>query len=420
MSEVKSESLPWYKEINKTQWRALLASGMGWALDAMDVMLYSMVIVALMKELNINTKTGGLLASFTLLSSALGGIIFGMLADRIGRTKALMGSILIYSIFTGACGLSQTVTQLAIFRILLGLGMGGEWVSGAALITESWPAKHRGKAMGFVQSCWAIGYALAALITAIVMPHYGWRGVFFAGILPALATLWIRYNTEEPTIWVEEKKKASQEKRITGSLAGLAEIFRGKYLRLTLTTSFLSICAMFAYWGLFTWIPGYLSMPVEKGGAGLNILKSSTWVIAVQAGAWLGYVTYGFIADKFGRRLSFVLYFLAAAALVLAYGNIRDPNTLLLIGPFVGFFGSGYFSGFGAVLAELYPTHVRATAQGFIYNIGRGLSAFAPFIVGALAVKWGIGAALGITSLAFVLGAFTTIFVPETKGKELA
>lgn len=420
MAVVKTESVPWYREINKTQWRALIASGMGWALDAMDVMLYSMVIVALMKELNIDTKTGGLLASFTLLSSAVGGIIFGMLADRIGRTKALMGSILIYSIFTGACGLSQTVTQLAVFRILLGLGMGGEWVSGAALITESWPAKHRGKAMGFVQSCWAIGYALAAIITAVVMPHYGWRGVFFAGILPALAVLWIRYNTEESVIWVEEKKKALQEKRLVGSLAGLAEIFRSRHLRLTLTTSFLSICAMFAYWGLFTWIPGYLSMPVDKGGAGLNILKSSTWVIAVQVGAWFGYVTYGFIADKFGRKLSFIVYFLAAALLVLVYGNIRNPNTLLFIGPLVGFFGSGYFSGFGAVLAELYPTQVRATAQGFIYNIGRGVSAFAPFIVGALALKWGIGAALGITSLAFALAAFTTLFVPETKGKELS
>jgi MFS family permease len=177
---------------------------------------------------------------------------------------------------------------------------------------------------------------------------------------------------------------------------------------------------MFAYWGLFTWIPGYLSLPVEKGGAGMTVLKSSTWIVLMQVGAWFGYVTFGFIADALGRRGSFALYFLICSVLVPLFGRTRDPLLLLLIGPFLAFFGSGYFSGFGALLAELFPTQIRATAQGFIYNIGRGLAAFAPYTVGALAVKYGLGAAFGITSACFLLGALMMLFIPETKGRVLA
>jgi putative sialic acid transporter len=414
----QQKALPWYKEVTKNQWKALFAAGSGWALDAMDVMLYSMILVHVMNDLQMNQTTAGFLATLTLLSSAVGGILFGMVADRYGRTKSLMISIFVYSLFTFLCGFSETVTQLAIFRLLLGLGMGGEWVAGAALITETWDAKHRGKAMGLVQSAWAIGYALAAVVAGVISPLWGWRGVFFFGIVPALVAIWIRKGTKEPEVWEKMKKDAANKEK---GKPKLVELFSGKVFRWTMLGALLSVCAQFGYWGLFTWIPTYLGSPVEQGGAGLDILKSTTWIVIMQSGAWLGYVSFGFLADKIGRRKTFVLFFGMAALLVPFYGLSGDPTWLLILGPFVAFFGSGYFSGFGAVLAELFPTEIRATGQGFCYNFGRGIAATAPTVVGFMATSMGLGAAFGFLSIAFALAAILVLmFLPETLGKQLS
>ena len=413
-----TQAQPWYKEITGTQWRALVAAASGWALDAMDVMLYSMILVQIMAELQMDQTTGGFLATLTLLSSAVGGILFGLVADRYGRTKSLMISILIYSVFTFLCGFSETVTQLAVFRLLLGLGMGGEWVAGAALITETWDAKHRGKAMGLVQSAWAIGYALAAIVAGVITPLWGWRGVFFFGILPALVAFWIRKGTKEPEIWAKRQSDAGSKARDRSTLLGL---FSSGVFRWTLLGSALSVCAQFGYWGLFTWIPSYLGSPVEQGGAGLDIFKSTTWIVIMQTGAWLGYVSFGFLADQIGRKITFILFFALAALLVPIYGMTTDPTKLLILGPFVAYFGSGYFSGFGAVLAELFPTAIRATGQGFCYNFGRGVAATAPTVVGFLATSMGLGAAFGFLAIAFALAALLVwLFLPETLGRQLS
>jgi len=413
-----TQAQPWYKEITGTQWRALVAAAAGWALDAMDVMLYSMILVQIMAELQMDQTTGGFLATLTLLSSAVGGILFGLVADRYGRTKSLMISILIYSVFTFLCGFSETVTQLAVFRLLLGLGMGGEWVAGAALITETWDAKHRGKAMGLVQSAWAIGYALAAIVAGVITPLWGWRGVFFFGILPALVAFWIRKGTKEPEIWAKRQREAGNQVRDRSKLLGL---FSSGVFRWTLLGSALSVCAQFGYWGLFTWIPSYLGSPVEQGGAGLDIFKSTTWIVIMQTGAWLGYVSFGFLADQIGRKITFILFFALAALLVPIYGMTTDPTKLLILGPFVAYFGSGYFSGFGAVLAELFPTAIRATGQGFCYNFGRGVAATAPTVVGFLATSMGLGAAFGFLAIAFALAALLVwLFLPETLGRQLS
>ncbi|MBX6394337.1 MAG: MFS transporter [Alicyclobacillaceae bacterium] len=407
---------PWW-QVDSKAWKALLASGLGWMLDAMDVMLYSMILVNVMADLHMNKSVGGLLASLTLLSSALGGILFGVLADRIGRTRSLLFSVLIYSVFTALCGFSQSVSQLALFRILLGLGMGGEWVAGAALVTETWPAEHRGKAMGIVQGCWAIGYALASLVTAIILPTFGWRAVFFVGILPALIIYAVRRTVDEPEIW-KEKNPAQNRQSSWSTLLG---IFRGPNVKWTILGSALSLFAQFGYWGLFTWIPTYLSTPVSAGGAGLNVTKTALWIVIMQTGSWLGYVSFGFIADRIGRKWTFFLFFALAALLVPFYGMTHTASTLMILGPFVAFFGSGYFSGFGAVLAELFPTEVRATGQGFTYNFGRGVSASAPYVVGTLAMTIGLGAAFFVTALSFALAAVSVlVFLPETKGQELA
>ena len=404
----------WWREATPTARRALAAASLGWMLDSFDVMLYSLVLAYLMADLAMSTATAGLLGSLTLLASAAGGLVFGVVADRYGRTRALMGSILIYSVFTAACGLAQTVTQLAVFRVLLGIGMGGEWASGAALVSETWPAKHRGKALGLMQSSWAVGYAAAAAVTAIVLPRWGWRAVFFVGVLPALFTIWIRRKVEEPEIW-RQARTSGDDTRV----AAFGDIFRGSLLPLTLAITLMNACTMFAWWGFNLWIPAYLSLPPAQGGVGLTAYAMSGLIIAMQVGMWFGYVTFGFIGDTFGRKVTYVVYVLAASVLILAYASTRNPMLLLLLGPFVAFFGTGYFSGFGAITAEIYPTRIRATAQGFTYNIGRVASAVAPFTVGSLAATHGFRLALSTTAIAFVCAAIAWIWIPETKGRQL-
>jgi MFS family permease len=404
--------MSWWSSAPRDARRALVAAGLGWMLDAMDVLIYSLVLNDVRREFGIDDRTSGILLALPLATSAFGGVLFGWMADRIGRTRALMASILWYSICTAACGLSQTVGQLALFRALLGFGFGGEWAIGAALVAETWPAEHRGKALGFMQSAWAVGYAAAALLNAIVLPRWGWRAVFVAGILPALATIWIRRSVEEPQIWRASQAPGSGR-------VSLAALMRGELGRVTWLIAAMNAATMFAWWGLFTWIPSYLGRSIEDGGAGLSLLRTSTWIILMQAGMWLGYVTYGFVADAIGRKRTYVAYLLTAAMLVPIYGATRDPATLLVLGPLVAFFGTGYFSGFGAVSAELFPTAVRATAQGLTYNLGRGISALAPFVVGSLAASGGLGAAFSITSTAFLLAAVMWIWIPETKGRAL-
>jgi MFS family permease len=405
--------LDWWRDASPVARRALLAAGLGWMLDAMDVLLYSFVLNEVRAEFQIDDYTSGWLIALPLASSAVGGVLFGWMADKVGRTRALMASIAVYSVFTGACGFSRSVAELAVFRTLLGLGMGGEWATGAALVAETWPEKHRAKALGFMQSAWAIGYAAAATVNAVVLPRWGWRAVFFAGLLPALLTLWIRRSVPEPELW-------QRQRTATDSAAGgVGNLFRGELGRLALTVAAMNAATMFAWWGLFTWIPSYLGRPIDQGGAGLSVLRTSGWIVLMQTGMWLGYVTYGFVADAIGRKKTYVGYLLVAAALVPVYGSTRDATVLLLLGPAVAFFGTGYFSGFGTVSAELFPTRIRATAQGLTYNIGRAFSAAAPITVGALANTYGLGAGFSLTSVAFIVAAAIWTWIPETKGRGL-
>jgi MFS family permease len=406
----------WLTEATAVQKRALLAACLGWMLDSMDIMLYSMVLATMMRDLGMTKGTAGLMASLTLGASAFGGILFGVLADRIGRARAMMTSILVYSLFTAACGLSQTIYQLAVFRIFLGLGMGGEWACGAALVAETWPARHRGKALGIMQSSWAIGYGLAALLTWVVLPRFGWRAVFFAGVLPALAAVWIFRYVPEPEIWQRSRGQAGT----TSPGAGLLALWRGPQRRDLIVTTAANAGTMFAWWGLFTWIPSFLSLPPDQGGAGLDISNTSKWVIFMQVGTWLGYVSFGYISDWLGRKWTYAGFIFVAAALVPLYASTRDPLRLLWIGPLIGFFGTGYFSGFGAITAEIFPTSVRASAQGLTYNLGRGVSALAPFLIGALSAGRGLGFALLLASGSFLFAGIVALFIPETRGRELA
>ena len=401
----------WLLDSSAPERKSLIAGGLGWMLDAMDVMLYSFVLAYLMNEFGMTKSTGGLLNSLTLVASAIGGLFFGVLADRIGRTRALMGSILMYSISSAACGLSHSITQLAVFRFLLGLGMGGEWSSGAALIAETWRAEHRGRALGLMQSTYAIGEAVAAVVVLVVFPHFGWRAVFFAGVLPALLVLWIYRGVPEPELW----KNRSKEKES----AVLRKLLQKDVLRNGLLATTMNAFSMFGYWGLFTWIPSYLSLPVSQGGRGLTLVAATTLYLVLSPGKWLGYASFGFFADAFGRRKPYFTYLLVAAILVPLYGIIRNPILLLLLGPFVAFFGTGFFSGYAAIASELFPGEIRAAAMGLSYNLGRGLSATAPFAVGAIAMRFGFLPGFFLLAGAFLAAAFLALLLPETRGLEL-
>ena len=262
-----------------------------------------------------------------------------------------------------------------------------------------------------MQSSWAIGEMIAAGVVALVLPRFGWRAVFLVGVLPALVVLWIRRDVKESEIWLRQREKGG-----TGSLRVL---WQKDLRRNGLLATAMNACAMFGYWGLFTWIPAYLALPVAEGGRGLDLMKTTVWLVIMGVGKWFGYALFGFFADAVGRRRSYVAYLLIAAALVPLFGMAETPFWLLVLGPFVAFFGTGFFSGFSAIASELFPTEVRATAMGLSYNLGRGLSAAAPAIVGLLASRFGLGSAIFLQAAAIFAAALLALTLPETKGKQL-
>jgi MFS family permease len=412
---------PWYRDITPDQWRVLIAAKAGWMLDAMDFMLYAMAIGELRAYFSISDAMAGLLGTVTLVMSGVGGILFGVISDRLGRTRALMATILVFSLASLGAATSQTLIQLLLWRALLGIGMGGEWASGAVLISETWPAAHRNKAVSIMQSGWAIGYIAAALTAAAVLGAPGagretWRLLFVVGVLPAFFVLWIRRHVREPDTWVSRGAPAAQVKN------PFAVIFGPGLRTRTFLIILLGSAVQFAYWGIFFWLPAFLARPVGQGGAGMGVVGSLGWIIPVQIGAYFGYLTFGFIADRFGRRRTFIAFMLIAAILVPVYGQMaRSPLILMLLGPVLGYFGHGYFSMFGSFVAELFPTSVRGTGQGTSYNVGRMAGALAPYTIGAIAALpgIGIGLALGTTSAFFLLAAALIFTLPDRSGQAL-
>lgn len=411
----------WYRSITRQQWQALAAAKLGWMLDAMDFMLYAMALGQLRVYFGFDDATAGLLGTMTLAMSAAGGFVFGYAADRFGRVRALMTTVAIFSLASVGAATSQSVRQLMIWRTVLGFGMGGEWASGATLVSETWPDAHRNKAIGIVQSGWAIGYILAAVLAAVVLGratygNEGWRLLFLLGVLPGLLVWWVRRTVREPDAWL--RRRASTTPRENP----FAVIFGSRLRGRTLLVILLSSTVQFAYWGIFFWLPGFLARPIDQGGAGMGIVGSLWWIIPVQLGAYCGYLSFGFLADLLGRRRTFILFMLAAALLVVVYGRMAaHPMVLLVLGPVLGYVGHGYFSIFGSLVAELFPTAVRATAQGTCYNAGRLLGALAPYVIGVLAAlpDVGIGMALGATSFFFLASACLILALPDHSGEPL-
>jgi MFS family permease len=401
---------PSLRAITNQQWLALFAAQAGYMLDAMDVLLFVFAVNVIRGQFHLSAAQAGLVSTFTLAFSAIGGIGFGILSDRIGRARALRWSILIFSVASAGTAISWDLISLLFWRAVIGIGLGAEWSAGAILVAETWPAEHRAKAVGIMQSGWALGYLLAAGMTALILPRWGWKMLFAAGIFPAVLALALRSRLREPEIWRDQRARPRE------SALG---IFRGGLRRRTVYATALATSVLFAYWGLFTWIPGFLSASPERGGAGLSIVRSSGFIVPMQIGAFAGYVVFGWLADRIGRRPAFALYVTGAALVTPVYGATGTPRTLLLLGPAVGFLGTGFFSLFGAMLAELYPTSLRGAGQGFVYNIGRGLSSLAPWVVGFFADRFGIGASLALNSAFFLIGAGLVFTLPETRRAEL-
>lgn len=432
------------KQATPAQRSTLLAASLGWMLDSFDAMLYALVLAHVMRDLGMTKATAGLLSTLMLLASGIGGILFGFLADRIGRKRSLMLSIVTYSVCSFASGLSTTVLMLAIVRFILGLGMGGEWNTGATLVAETWPDHLRAKAIAVVQSSWAIGYALAALVAAIVLRYANWRAVFFVGILPALVTLWMRRNVHESEMWIKHSKGQNPEaqssrKRLENNSgnetpasrtqgpaesdlrsSSFFEIFRSPYLKSTLALLFMNFFGLFGWWGLFQWIPAYLSLPVARGGRGFSIMDTSALLIVLNLfGMFPGYLSFGWLADLLGRRRSFVLYLFGAAALIPVYAMARSERALLVLGAVVAFLATGWFSGCGTIGSEIYPTSLRARGLGFTYTGARAMSSVAPYVIGRVGDLKGLNWAFFVCAASFLLASLMATQLPETKGRGL-
>ncbi|HTC55630.1 MAG TPA: MFS transporter [Candidatus Sulfotelmatobacter sp.] len=417
------------------QRRTLLAAGLGWALDAFDAMLYSLVLALLMRDLGMRKSIAGLLSTLTLLASGLGGVLFGFLADRIGRKQALMASILTYSVCSFASGLATSIAMLAAARFVLGLGMGGEWNTGATLVAESWPTEFRAKAISIVQSSWALGFAVAALVAGPVARYFGWRAVFFVGILPALLTLWIRRGVPESAMWQQrpsqpfpdasDSRLGDAGKDVTSYVAStrnmsFSVIFRPPFVKATFALLLFNFCGMFAWWGLFTWLPPYLSLPVAQGGRGFGVMGTTTLLVVLNLfGMFPGYASFGWVADHLGRRKAFLIYSLTAAFLIPLYAAARLPGVLMVLGTVVAFFGTGIFSGSGIIGSEIFPTSVRARALGFTYNGARTMSSVAPLVIGRVSEVKGLSWAFYLCAGGYLLAALMTTQLPETRGKKL-
>ena len=413
-----------FAQATPAQRRTLLAAALGWMLDAFDAMLYALVLAHVMHDLGMTKGTAGFLNSLTLLASGIGGVAFGFIADRLGRKRALMLSILTYSVCSFASGLATSVLMLAVFRFILGLGMGGEWNTGATLVAETWPTELRAKAISIVQSSWAIGYALAALAVGIVLHFADWRMAFFVGILPALVVLWIRRGVPESEMWEQHRSRSGNKvvrnSAATGAKTEFVGLFKPPYAKYTLALLFTNFFGMFAWWGLFTWIPPYLSLPVEQGGRGFGIMGTTTLLVVLNlVGMFPGYASFGWVADWLGRRKSFLLYTFMAALIVPIYATARAPWAVMVLGTVLAFFGTGFFSGSGIIGSEIFPTEVRARALGFTYNGARTMSSIAPFVIGHVGQTKGLSWAFYLCGASFLLACLVATQLPETKGKQL-
>jgi MFS family permease len=405
----------WFTSMKPTERQTFWACFTGWALDAMDVQLYAVIMPTLIALWGMSQAQAGALGTAALLFSSLGGWIAGILADRFGRVRVLRLTIVWFSVFTFFSGFTHSFDQLLVTRSLQGLGFGGEWAAGAVLMSEMIDKRIRGRAVGSVQSGWSVGYGTAVLLFTVVFslapPETAWRTLFFLGLIPAALTFWIQRHVKEPEVF-REMKLGSAPKGVLSFL----EIFSAALRRRTLLASMLAAGGLGGNYVTLTWLPTYL-----KNVRHLSVLGTGGYLGLNICGSFLGYVISAHLSDWLGRRKTFVLMACAATITVGGYMSLPLGNTaVLLLGFPLGFFQSGIIAGMGATFAELFPTRVRATGQGFSYNTGRAVGSFVPALVGVIAINIGLGQAMGIcAACAYVLVLISSAMLPETRGQEL-
>jgi MFS family permease len=428
---VTAPAVPWWKEIKRYQWTILLMTWMGFMFDLMDSTLYTMVMQPALVDLlgasgsvqNIGWY-GGVIFSIFLIGWALGGIVFGVFADYFGRKLTLMLTILIYAVFTGLAGLAGSWWELGLYRFLTGLGVGGEWAAGAALLAETWPERARAKGAAILQTSAGMGYFAAAFIYLLV-GSYGWRWVFVVGVLPALLVLIIRSKIEESERWAAAAKSAEKEKGEGGKSFTLWQVFGPGLLRDTIVGSTLAIVVNFGFWAVTSWVPALIQNRIasDPALAGASVAQYVSYSIMILTlGSLPGYALVGALADWWGRKGAFLVFFLGASlSTPLIFLGPWTLGQMMWLFPLLGFFTMGIYAGFPIYLPELYPTHLRTTGAGFCFNIGRVVSAAGPLLTGTVVMYTGsFEYAISALSLIYLAGPIALIFARETRGSVLA
>lgn len=399
----------WFRGLDRDGRRTFWACAAGYGLDGMDVQIYSFVVPVLIAAWGITKPEAGQLGSVALLMSAIGGWLAGLVADRIGRVKALQITIVWFAVFTFLSGLTSNYTELLIARGLQGLGFGGEWACGAVLMGEVILGKHRGKAVGFVQSSWSFGWAIALIVSTVFLSQlpeaYAWRCVFFVGILPGCAVFFIRRAVPESKIYATAAARPP-----------IWAIFQPRFITITLRGCLLALGAQGGYYAIFVWLPTFLR--TERH---ISVIGSFNYIAVIIVGSFCGYITSAYLNDGIGRRKTFFVFAIGSLAIVLSYTQITISNDLMMVLGFpLGFFASGIFSGMGSLFTELYPTELRGSGQGFCYNSGRGVAASFPALVGWASTTMPLGQAIGILAgTAYGLVILAALMLPETRGREL-